>query len=70
MLTNLSQFDRGVRFATGSLIWLLNATDSIPGGIAHLLAVIGVICLATSMMKFCPCYLICNFSTDKNTTRR
>lgn len=66
MLTNISKFEQRVRFMTGSFIWVLYLTGSISGGISHLLAVIGVILVSTSIMNFCPYYLVCNFSTNKN----
>lgn len=67
MLTNISKFECRVRFITGSLIWVLYLTGSITGGVSHFLAVIGIILVSTSIMNFCPYYLICNFSTNKNS---
>ena len=66
MLTNISKSERRIRFITGSLIWILYLTDSITGGPAHVLAVIGVILLSTAVINFCPYYLACNFSTNKD----
>ncbi len=66
MLTNISKFERAVRFITGSLIWILYLTDSMEGEPAHVLAAIGVLLLSTSVMNFCPYYLLCDFSGDDN----
>jgi len=67
MLTNMSKFDRKVRFVTGAMIWVLYLTESMVGGFAHFLAVVGVIFLSTSIMNYCPYYLVCNTSTNKDS---
>jgi len=67
MLTNMHEFDRKIRFVTGVLIWVLYLTGSITGGFAHFLAVIGVLFVTTSIMNFCPYYIICNYATKKNS---
>lgn len=58
MLTNINKFECLVRFVTGSLIWVLYLTESMTGDISHFLAVIGVILISTSIMRFCPYYLV------------
>lgn len=66
MLTNMSRLDRNVRFVIGVSIWALYLTEAMVGGVSHFLAVIGVIFISTSIMNFCPYYLVCNTSTNKN----
>ena len=65
MLTNISKFERRFRLIAGSLIWLFYLTGTMTGGPAHFLAVIGVILLSTGVMNFCPYYLACDYSSNK-----
>ena len=58
MLTNISKFECQIRFITGSLIWVFYLTGSMTGNVFHFLAVIGVILVSTSIMRFCAYYLV------------
>lgn len=70
MLTNMNKLDRVVRFVTGGLISALYVTDSMTGGMAHFLAVIGIIFVVTSISNYCPFYLVFETSTSENKQSR
>lgn len=70
MLSNMNKSERWVRMLTGGLIWALYLTDSMVGGFAHFLAVVGIILLGTAIMNCCPYYLACDLSTNKNQLSR
>ena len=65
--SNMSKFERRMRFITGTVIWLLYLSGSITGGVSHFMAVIGVVLISTAIMNFCPYYLVFEFSSNKKT---
>lgn len=69
MEPNMSQSERRFRFTTGSLIWILYLNQVLQGDVAHIMAVVGVIFVATAVMNFCPYYLILGISSNDNSGR-
>lgn len=67
MLSNMTKVERRTRFTVGIIIWALYLTGSIAGGLAHFLAVLGVIFIATAVMNYCPYYLLFELTSSKDT---
>ncbi len=66
MLTDMTKFDHVLRITTGSLIVLLYVTESIAGGVAHLLLVMGLVLVVTSVMKYCFFYQLIENANCEN----
>ena len=67
MPSNISTVERRTRFLVGFIIWALYLTGSITGGLSHVLAVLGIIFIATGVMNYCPYYLMFEISTNKDS---
>lgn len=65
--TNISKCECAVRLLTGVLISILYVTGSIAGGMAHFLAAIGIILVATGMIHYYPLHLAWNTSGKENS---
>lgn len=62
---NMGSVDRAIRVLVAVLIAVLYFTHVITGVAAIILGVLGVICVLTSVVGFCPLYLLFRFSTRK-----
>jgi len=66
MKKNIGKADRIVRLAIAAIIALLYFTGTISGTLGTVLLVLAVIMLLTGLLRFCPLYLPCHFSSCKS----
>lgn len=65
MKHNMSSLDRILRFALALLVGMLIYFNVINGTLANILGVAAGIFLVTSLIGFCPLYVLFRFSTKK-----
>jgi hypothetical protein len=62
---NIGSVDRIVRLVLAAVVAVLYFTGVISGVSAIILGLLAVVLLATSLLGFCPLYLLFRFSTNK-----
>lgn len=67
MFKNMGLYDRIIRVVVGLILGGLYFTGFVSGTIALVLAVIGLVMIATSAIGFCPAYLPFKFSTKSKS---
>jgi hypothetical protein len=67
MKKNMGTLDRIIRFSLVVLIAILYFTEVISGTWAIILGVVAVVFLVTSLIGFCPLYLLFGLSTRKKS---
>ncbi|MDF3820947.1 DUF2892 domain-containing protein [Leptospira sp. 96542] len=65
MFINMGLYDRVVRGVVGVILGILYFAGVVSGTTALILAVVGLILIATSAVGFCPAYLPFKISTKK-----
>ena len=65
MKLNESGLDRIVRVILGVVLFALNFTGVVIGGLVIVFVVLGVIALATGVVGFCPLYALLKIRTNK-----
>ncbi|UCD19080.1 MAG: DUF2892 domain-containing protein [candidate division WOR-3 bacterium] len=65
MKLNMSMWDRLIRILITVVIVILLIADVLKGMLGVVLGIIAIVFLATSVIGFCPLYVIFGFSTKK-----
>ena len=67
MKLNMGSWDRILRLIVALVVVLLLVTGILKGVLAVILGIIAIIFFVTSVVGFCPLYVIFGFSTKKKT---
>jgi hypothetical protein len=65
MKTNMGPADRVIRLVVAAIIAVLFFSGAITGTLATVLAIIGLVFILTSLVGFCPLYILFGISTCK-----
>jgi hypothetical protein len=69
MKKNMGTTDRVIRLILAIIVLLLYLTGNIAGTAAIILGIIALIFFLTSLVGFCPLYVLFNISTAKKKTK-
>jgi hypothetical protein len=70
MKKNMGGVDRVIRLILAIVVLLLYRTGNISGTLAIVLGILAVIFFLTSLVGFCPLYVLFNISTAKKKAKR
>lgn len=70
MKKNMGGADRVIRLILAIVVLLLYLTGNISGTLAIILGILAVIFFLTSLVGFCPLYVLFNISTTKKKSKR
>lgn len=69
MKTNMGSADRVIRLLVAAIIAVLFFSGAIAGTLATVLVIIGLVFVLTSLVGFCPLYILFGISTCKTKTK-
>jgi len=70
MKQNMGTIDRVIRVVLAIIVLVLYLTGNISGTAAIILGIFAVIFFLTSLVGFCPLYVLINISTKKKTKKK